>query len=178
MPGKGKHIYTGKLGEVMQESIQAAMSVVRTRVGRYGIDTDFFQSRTCISTCRKVRHRKMAPVRAWGCVPQCFRRLSGIPVHSEVAMTGEITLRGEVLPIGGLKEKLLAAQRGGLKTVLIPKENEKELVEVPKNIKRGLEIVPFSGSMRSLHFLWKACRLRSRFRGRTRSRRKHRNKPR
>ena len=142
MPGKGKHIYTGKLGEVMQESIQAAMSVVRTRVGRYGIDTDFFQKKDLHIHMPEGATPKDGPSAGVGICTAMFSAITEIPVDSGVAMTGEITLRGEVLPIGGLKEKLLAAQRGGLKTVLIPKENEKELVEVPKNVKRGLEIVP------------------------------------
>jgi ATP-dependent Lon protease len=142
MPGKGKHIYTGKLGEVMQESIQAAMSVVRTRVGQYGIDKDFFQKQDLHIHVPEGATPKDGPSAGVGMCTAMFSAIAEIPVHSAVAMTGEITLRGEVLPIGGLKEKLLAAQRGGLKTVLIPKENAKELAEVPKNVKRGLEIVP------------------------------------
>ena len=141
MPGKGKHIYTGKLGEVMQESIQAAMSVVRTRARHYGIDTEFFQKQDLHIHVPEGATPKDGPSAGVGMCTAMFSAICDIPVLSEVAMTGEITLRGEVLPIGGLKEKLLAAQRGGLKTVLIPKENEKELVEVPKNIKRGLEII-------------------------------------
>jgi len=142
MPGKGKHIYTGKLGEVMQESIQAAMSVVRTRARQYGIDTDFFQKQDLHIHVPEGATPKDGPSAGVGMCTAMFSVISDIPVLSEVAMTGEITLRGEVLPIGGLKEKLLAAQRGGLKTVLIPKENEKELVEIPRNIKRGLDIIP------------------------------------
>ena len=141
MPGKGKHVYTGKLGEVMQESIQAAMSVVRTRAKHYGIDTEFFQKQDLHIHVPEGATPKDGPSAGVGMYTAMFSAICDIPVLSEVAMTGEITLRGEVLPIGGLKEKLLAAQRGGLKTVLIPKENEKELVEVPKNIKRGLEII-------------------------------------
>ena len=141
MPGKGKHVYTGKLGEVMQESIQAAMSVVRTRAKHYGIDTEFFQKQDLHIHVPEGATPKDGPSAGVGMCTAMFSAICNIPVLSEVAMTGEITLRGEVLPIGGLKEKLLAAQRGGLKTVLIPKENEKELVEVPKNIKRGLEII-------------------------------------
>ena len=141
MPGKGNHIYTGKLGEVMQESIQAAMSVVRTRGQRYGIDTDFFQKQDVHIHVPEGATPKDGPSAGVSMCTAMFSAITEIPVLSQVAMTGEITLRGEVLPIGGLKEKLLAAQRGGLKTVLIPKENEKELIEVPKNIKRGLDIV-------------------------------------
>jgi ATP-dependent Lon protease len=142
MPGKGKHIYTGKLGEVMQESIQAAMSVVRSRGGQYGIDTDFFQKQDLHIHVPDGSTPKDGPSAGVGMCTAMFSAITEIPVHSGIAMTGEITLRGEVLPIGGLKEKLLAAHRGGLTTVLIPKENENELVEIPKNIKRGLEIVP------------------------------------
>ncbi len=142
MPGKGKHIYTGKLGEVMQESIQAAMSVVRTRGEQYGIDVDFFQKQDLHIHVPEGATPKDGPSAGVGMCTAMFSAITSVPVNASVAMTGEITLRGEVLPIGGLKEKLLAAQRGGLKTVLIPKENEKELVEVPKNIKRGLDIRP------------------------------------
>jgi ATP-dependent Lon protease len=142
MPGKGKQIYTGKLGEVMQESIQAAMSVVRTRVGQYGIDPDFYQKQDTHIHVPEGATPKDGPSAGVGMCTAMISAITGIPVRSNVAMTGEITLRGEVLPIGGLKEKLLAAQRGGLKTVLIPQENEKELIEVPKNIRRGLDIMP------------------------------------
>ncbi len=141
MPGKGKHIYTGKLGDVMLESIQAAMSVVRARGAQYGIDTDFFQKQDLHIHVPEGATPKDGPSAGVGMCTAIFSAISEIPAHAGIAMTGEITLRGEVLPIGGLKEKLLAAQRGGLKKVLIPKENEKELVEIPKNIKRGLEIV-------------------------------------
>ena len=142
MPGKGKHSFTGKLGDVMQESIQAAMSVVRTRSAQYGIDADFFQSKDIHIHVPEGATPKDGPSAGIGMCTAVISAITGIPARSDVAMTGEITLRGEVLPIGGLKEKLLAAHRGGIRTVLIPKENEKDLVEIPANIKSGLEIIP------------------------------------
>ena len=142
MPGKGKQSFTGKLGDVMQESIQAAMSVVRTRSTQYGIDTDFFQSKDIHIHVPEGATPKDGPSAGIGMCTAVISAITGIPARSDVAMTGEITLRGEVLPIGGLKEKLLAAHRGGIGTVMIPKENEKDLVEIPANIKSGLEIIP------------------------------------
>ena len=142
MPGKGKHSFTGKLGDVMQESIQAAMSVVRTRSAQYGIDADFFQSKDIHIHVPEGATPKDGPSAGIGMCTAVISAITRIPARSDVAMTGEITLRGEVLPIGGLKEKLLAAHRGGIGTVLIPKENEKDLVEIPANIKSGLEIIP------------------------------------
>jgi ATP-dependent Lon protease len=142
MPGKGKHSFTGKLGDVMQESIQAAMSVVRTRAAQYGIDPEFFSKKDIHIHVPEGATPKDGPSAGVGMCTAVISAITGIAVRSEVAMTGEITLRGEVLPIGGLKEKLLAAHRGGITTVLIPQENEKDLVEIPKNIKSGLEIIP------------------------------------
>ena len=142
MPGKGKQSFTGKLGDVMQESIQAAMSVVRTRSTQYGIDTDFFQSKDIHIHVPEGATPKDGPSAGIGMCTAVISAITGIPARSDVAMTGEITLRGEVLPIGGLKEKLLAAHRGGIGTVMIPKENEKDLVEIPANIKSCLEIIP------------------------------------
>jgi len=142
MPGKGKHSSTGKLGEVMQESIQAAMSVVRTRSAQYGIDVEFYQKQDIHIHVPEGATPKDGPSAGVAMCTAVISAMTGIPVHADVAMTGEITLRGEVLPIGGLKEKLLAAHRGGMGTVLIPKENEKDLVEIPNNIKSGLKIVP------------------------------------
>ena len=142
MPGKGKQSFTGKLGDVMQESIQAAMSVLRTRSTQYGIDTDFFQSKDIHIHVPEGATPKDGPSAGIGMCTAVISAITGIPARSDVAMTGEITLRGEVLPIGGLKEKLLAAHRGGIGTVMIPKENEKDLVEIPANIKSGLEIIP------------------------------------
>ena len=142
MPGKGKHSFTGKLGDVMQESIQAAMSVVRTRSAQYGIDVEFYQKQDIHIHVPEGATPKDGPSAGVAMCAAVISAMTGIPVRADVAMTGEITLRGEVLPIGGLKEKLLAAHRGGIGTVLIPKENEKDLAEIPKNIKGGLKIVP------------------------------------
>jgi ATP-dependent Lon protease len=142
MPGKGKTITTGKLGDVMQESIQAALSVVRARTRRLGVKEDFYQKNDIHIHLPEGATPKDGPSAGIGIVTSMVSMLTGIPVRSDVAMTGEITLRGEVLQIGGLKEKLLAAHRGGIKTVLIPEENVKDLVEIPDNIKNKLEIVP------------------------------------
>ena len=142
MPGKGKTITTGKLGEVMQESIQAALSVVRSRSRRLGINEDFYQKNDIHIHLPEGATPKDGPSAGIGIVTAMVSVLSGIPVRADVAMTGEITLRGEVLPIGGLKEKLLAAHRGGIKTVLIPQDNVKDLAEIPDNIKNRLEIHP------------------------------------
>jgi len=142
MPGKGKTITTGKLGDVMQESIQAALSVVRARSRRLGVKEDFYQKNDMHIHLPEGATPKDGPSAGIGIVTAMVSVLTGIPVRSDVAMTGEITLRGEVLQIGGLKEKLLAAHRGGIKTVLIPEENVKDLVDIPDNIKNKLEIVP------------------------------------
>jgi ATP-dependent Lon protease len=142
MPGKGKTITTGKLGEVMQESIQAALSVVRARSRKLGVKEDFYQKNDIHIHLPEGATPKDGPSAGIGIATSMVSVLSGIPVRSDVAMTGEITLRGEVLQIGGLKEKLLAAHRGGIKTVLIPEENVKDLTEIPDNIKNKLEIVP------------------------------------
>jgi ATP-dependent Lon protease len=142
VPGKGKHTYTGQLGEVMTESIQAAMTVVRSRSKVLGIDEDFHQKVDVHIHVPEGATPKDGPSAGVGMCTALVSALTDIPVRSDVAMTGEITLRGEVLPIGGLKEKLLAAHRGGISTVLIPQENEKDLAEIPKNIKDKLEIVP------------------------------------
>jgi len=142
MPGKGKTIATGKLGDVMQESIQAALSVVRARSRRLGVKEDFYQKNDIHIHLPEGATPKDGPSAGIGIATAMVSVLSGIPVRADVAMTGEITLRGEVLQIGGLKEKLLAAHRGGIKTVMIPEENVKDLVEIPDNIKNKLEIVP------------------------------------
>src|SRR5438034_639013 len=142
MPGKGKTITTGKLGEVMQESIHAALSVVRARSRRLGVKEDFYQKNDIHIHLPEGATPKDGPSAGIGIVTSMVSVLAGIPVRSDVAMTGEITLRGEVLQVGGLKQKLLAAHRGGIKTVLIPEENVKDLVEIPDNIKNKLEIVP------------------------------------
>ena len=142
MPGKGKTITTGKLGEVMQESIHAALSVVRARSRKLGVKEDFYQKNDIHIHLPEGATPKDGPSAGIGIATSMVSILSGIPVRADVAMTGEITLRGEVLQIGGLKEKLLAAHRGGIKTVLIPEENVKDLVEIPDNVKNKLEIVP------------------------------------
>jgi ATP-dependent Lon protease len=142
MPGKGKTITTGKLGEVMQESIQAALSVVRNRSRKLGVKEDFYQKNDIHIHLPEGATPKDGPSAGIGIATAMVSVLSGIPVRADVAMTGEITLRGEVLQIGGLKEKLLAAHRGGIKTVLIPEENVKDLVDIPDNVKNKLEILP------------------------------------
>jgi ATP-dependent Lon protease len=142
MPGKGKTITTGKLGEVMQESIQAALTVVRSRSRRLGIAEDFYQKNDIHIHLPEGATPKDGPSAGIGICIAMVSMFTGIPVRADVAMTGEITLRGEVLQIGGLKEKLLAAHRGGIKTVLIPEENVKDLAEIPDNIKNRLDIHP------------------------------------
>ncbi|MHB8472510.1 MAG: endopeptidase La [Gammaproteobacteria bacterium] len=142
VPGKGKLTITGQLGEVMQESIQAAMTVVRSRAELLGIEPDFHQKYDIHVHVPEGATPKDGPSAGVGMCTAIVSALSKIPVHASVAMTGEITLRGEVLPIGGLKEKLLAAHRGGITTVLIPEENRRDLVDIPKNIKSQLDIRP------------------------------------
>jgi ATP-dependent Lon protease len=142
VPGKGKLTHTGKLGEVMTESIQAAMTVVRSRADGLGIDAQFHQKHDVHIHVPEGATPKDGPSAGVGMCTALVSALTGVPVRSDVAMTGEITLRGEVLPIGGLKEKLLAAHRGSISTVLIPQENEKDLAEIPKNIKDKLTIIP------------------------------------
>jgi ATP-dependent Lon protease len=142
LPGKGKTITTGKLGEVMQESIQAALSVVRSRATRLGIPADFYQNNDIHIHLPEGATPKDGPSAGIAICTALVSVMTGIPVRADVAMTGEITLRGEVLPIGGLKEKLLAAHRGGIKTVLVPQENVKDLGDIPDNIKNKLDIHP------------------------------------
>ncbi len=142
LPGKGKTITTGKLGDVMQESVQAAMSVVRSRAKRLGIAEDFYEKKDIHIHLPEGATPKDGPSAGIGLTTALVSVLTGIPARADVAMTGEITLRGEVLPIGGLKEKLLAAHRGGIKTVLIPESNVKDLVDIPENIKNHLQIHP------------------------------------
>ncbi len=144
VPGKGQIRTTGKLGEVMGESIQAALSYVKARAPSYGIKPSLFARKDVHIHLPEGAVPKDGPSAGVGMVTTIVSTLTGIPVHRDVAMTGEVTLRGRVLPIGGLKEKLLAALRGGIKTVLIPQENEKDLAEIPANIKEGLEIIPVS----------------------------------
>jgi ATP-dependent Lon protease len=142
LPGKGKMTTTGKLGDVMQESIQAALSVVRGRARKLGLTDDFYQKNDIHIHLPEGATPKDGPSAGVGICTAMVSVLSGVPVRADVAMTGEITLRGEVLPIGGLKEKLLAALRGGIKLVLIPTENVKDLAEIPDTIKSKLEIRP------------------------------------
>ncbi len=142
MTGKGKLLYTGQLGDVMQESIQAAMSVVRGRARSLGIDTDFYQKYDVHIHVPEGATPKDGPSAGVGMCTAIISVLTDIPVRADVAMTGEITLRGEILPIGGLKEKLLAALRGGIRKVLIPEENRRDLQEIAENIKNNLEIQP------------------------------------
>ena len=142
VPGKGKTIITGKLGDVMQESIHAAMSVVRSRADALGIDTDFYETKDIHIHFPEGATPKDGPSAGIGITTGIISSLTNIPVFNDVAMTGEITLRGEVLPIGGLKEKLLAAHRGNLKKILIPEQNLKDLVDVPSDVKDSLNIIP------------------------------------
>ncbi|MEY4389505.1 MAG: hypothetical protein RLZZ167_141 [Pseudomonadota bacterium] len=142
MPGKGKMEITGKLGEVMQESVKAAKSFVRSRCLEYGIIPPVFEKKDIHIHVPEGATPKDGPSAGIAMVTSIVSSLTGIPVKRDVAMTGEVTLRGRVLPIGGLKEKLLAALRGGIKTVLIPDENEKDLAEIPKNVIEGLKIIP------------------------------------
>ena len=144
VPGKGKMTITGKLGSVMQESIQAARSFVHSRSVHYGIEPTVFGRKDIHVHVPEGAIPKDGPSAGVGMVTSIVSVLTGIPVRKDVAMTGEITLRGRVLPIGGLKEKLLAALRGGLKTVLIPRDNEKDLAEIPDNVKRNMTIIPVS----------------------------------
>ena len=141
-PGKGRIIKTGSLGDVMQESIQAALTVIRSRAAGMGIAEDYFEKHDLHVHVPEGATPKDGPSAGIGMATALASVMTGIPVRAEVAMTGEITLRGKVLPIGGLKEKLLAAHRGGIKTVIIPKENEKDLRDIPDNIKADLKIVP------------------------------------
>jgi ATP-dependent Lon protease len=142
VPGKGKLLDTGKLGDVMKESIQAAMTVVRSRASVLGLEPDFNQKVDVHIHVPEGATPKDGPSAGIGMCTALVSALTKIPVRSDVAMTGEITLRGQVLPIGGLKEKLLAAHRGGIRVVLIPDENTKDLAEIPQNIKDSIDIKP------------------------------------
>ncbi|MHB1217643.1 MAG: endopeptidase La [Alphaproteobacteria bacterium] len=142
LPGKGKMTITGKLGDVMQESVQAANSYVRARSPTFGIKPTLFDRKDIHIHVPEGATPKDGPSAGVAMITAIVSVLAGLPVRKDVAMTGEITLRGRVLPIGGLKEKLLAALRGGIRKVLIPKDNEKDLADIPDNVKKGLEIVP------------------------------------
>jgi len=142
VPGKGGVVRTGTLGDVMKESIEAARTVVRSRARKLGIKADVFEKHDIHIHVPEGATPKDGPSAGIAMTTALVSIFTGIPVRADVAMTGEITLRGEVLPIGGLKEKLLAAHRGGIKTVMIPEQNVKDLAEIPDNVKNKLEIVP------------------------------------
>jgi ATP-dependent Lon protease len=144
MPGKGRMTVTGNLRDVMKESISAAASYVRSRAVDFGIEPPLFDKRDIHVHVPEGATPKDGPSAGIAMVTTIVSVLTGIPVRKDIAMTGEVTLRGRVLPIGGLKEKLLAALRGGIKKVLIPEENAKDLAEIPDNVKNNLEIVPVS----------------------------------
>lgn len=146
VPGKGKTMITGKLGDVMQESIQAAVSYIRSQAPRFGIDPILFERRDIHIHVPEGAIPKDGPSAGVAMCTSIVSALTGIPVRKDIAMTGEITLRGRVLQIGGLKEKLLAAHRGGIKKVLIPVDNEKDLEEIPDNVKAGISIIPVSAA--------------------------------
>jgi len=142
VPGKGRLVNTGQLGDVMKESIQAALSVVRARADRLGIDPEFHQKLDLHIHVPEGATPKDGPSAGIAMCTALVSALTKVPVRSEVAMTGEITLRGRVLPIGGLKEKLLAAHRGGITTIIIPEDNKKDLADIPQNVTGSLEIHP------------------------------------
>ena len=142
LPGKGNIKQTGKLGDVMQESVSAALSYVRSRSIKFGIKPTLFEKRDIHVHVPEGATPKDGPSAGVAMATSMVSVLTGIPVRRDIAMTGEITLRGRVLPIGGLKEKLLAALRAGITTVFIPKENEKDLAEIPDNVKKHLKLMP------------------------------------
>jgi len=142
VPGKGRQIKTGSLGDVMQESISAALTVVRSRAASLGIKADFHENNDIHIHVPEGATPKDGPSAGVGMCTALVSALTKIPVRADVAMTGEITLRGQVLPIGGLKEKLLAAHRGGIKTVIIPHENVRDLKEIPDRIKQDIDVKP------------------------------------
>ncbi|MBU6473917.1 MAG: endopeptidase La, partial [Alphaproteobacteria bacterium] len=144
LPGKGRMQTTGKLGDVMKESIDAARSFVRSKATQFGIKPPMFDKKDIHVHVPEGATPKDGPSAGVAMATSIISVLTGIPVRRDVAMTGEVTLRGRVLPIGGLKEKLLAALRAGITTVLIPKENEKDLADIPENVKAGLKIIPVS----------------------------------
>ena len=144
MPGKGKMTVTGNLRDVMKESISAAASYVRSRAVDFGIEPPLFDKRDIHVHVPEGATPKDGPSAGIAMATAVISVMTGIPVRRHVAMTGEITLRGRILPIGGLKEKLLAALRGGITTVMIPEDNAKDLADIPDNVKNGLEIIPVS----------------------------------
>ena len=144
VPGQGKIRTTGKLGDVMKESIDAASSFVRSRAVSYGIEPPIFQRKDIHVHVPEGATPKDGPSAGIAITTSIISSITGVPVSKDVAMTGEVTLRGNVLQIGGLKEKLLAAHRAGIKTVLIPNENKKDLTEIPEIIKKSINIIPVS----------------------------------
>jgi ATP-dependent Lon protease len=144
LPGKGNIRQTGKLGDVMQESVQASYSYIRSKATQFGIKPPYFDKRDIHVHVPEGATPKDGPSAGIAMATSIVSAITGIPIRRDIAMTGEITLRGRVLPIGGLKEKLLAALRAGITTVFIPKENEKDLIEIPDNVKKGLTIIPVS----------------------------------
>jgi ATP-dependent Lon protease len=142
MPGKGKMTVTGNLRDVMKESISAAASYVRSRAVEFGLKPPLFDKRDVHVHVPEGATPKDGPSAGIAMATAIISAMTGIPIRRDIAMTGEVTLRGRVLPIGGLKEKLLAAMRGGIKKVLIPEDNAKDLADIPDNVKNGLEIVP------------------------------------
>ena len=142
LPGKGNLKYTGKLGDVMQESVSAALSYVRSRSTSFGIKPTLFEKRDIHVHVPEGATPKDGPSAGVAMATSLVSVLTGIPIRRDIAMTGEITLRGRVLPIGGLKEKLLAALRSGITTVFIPKDNEKDLADIPDNVKKALKVIP------------------------------------
>ena len=142
MPGKGRMQITGKLGDVMQESVKAAKSFVRSKCLEYGIIPPIFEKKDFHIHVPEGATPKDGPSAGIGMVTSIVSSITKIPVNKEIAMTGEVTVTGQVLPIGGLKEKLLAAHRAGIKQVLIPKDNEKDLVDIPQKVKNDIKIIP------------------------------------
>ena len=142
MPGKGRMQITGKLGDVMQESVKAAKSYVRSKCLEFGVTPPLFEKKDFHIHVPEGATPKDGPSAGIAMVTSIVSSITKVPVKREIAMTGEVTITGQVLPIGGLKEKLLAAHRAGVKKVLIPKENEKDLVDVPKKVKDDIELVP------------------------------------
>jgi ATP-dependent Lon protease len=175
MPGKGKMTVTGNLRDVMKESISAAASYVRSRAVDFGIEPPMFDKRDIHVHVPEGATPKDGPSAGVAMATAIVSIMTGIPVRRDVAMTGEITLRGRVLPIGGLKEKLLAALRGGIKTVMIPEDNAKDLPEIPDNVKNGLEIIPVAKMGDVLRHAWCGCPRRSP--GIPMQRRKRRSQP-
>ena len=151
VPGKGNTRLTGQLGDVMKESVEAALSFIRAHAQEFGIANELFEKNDIHVHVPEGATPKDGPSAGITMMTSLVSAFTGIKVRKDIAMTGEITLRGRVLPIGGLKEKLLAALRAGIKTVIIPKENVKDLEEIPNNVKEGLKIIPVEDALTVLH---------------------------